>query len=322
MYNSPYDTSTGRQHDVEDIITAVDIMKNNGTLVSGLVDSNPNIYAIVLAPSGSSYDSSVDASADIQLLPHPITIRSRLDKTVFTVVDLRAYSRAITASNDGRFIMPITGAVPFNLMRARLQQSWVEKGPAGLDEIKRYPMNIFSGWITALVDRKLTISDDEAYRRCRIISALWFESQFAQVAPNRLQLSQQQIADIALYISQVTGVDYETCINTVEAVGKYIPTIDDFLAALHNHGSSIRYKQLTKPIFLTLMVTSWFGTSLVREVVAVGLEYPPTFVAMVWAALTERTYRETPIGRLVNNQTDKDKGKQFLRDIDDYMSRG
>lgn len=321
MYNSPYETSVGRQHDVGEIVTAVEIMKNNGSLVSGIVDGNRDIYAIITQTANVG-DDGIDYAAGIQLLPHPITVKGKLDKRIFTVVDLRSYSRALTATTDNRIVFPITGAIPFNLMRARLQQKWILRGPTGLDEIKRYPMNIFSGWVTGLIDRKLTISDDEAYRRCRVITALWFESQFIPTTPNRKQLTGQEIADTALYIKDVTGVDYEIALNTVEAVGSYIPTIDDFLNALHTFGGSIRYKQLSKPIFLTLMVTSWFGTALVREVVGVGLEYPPTFIAMVWAALTERTYRETPIGRLVNNQADKDKGKQFLREIDDYLSRG
>lgn len=313
MFLSPYDTAAGTPHNVVELTTELELANHRGDLVSELVPKNTEIVALI---------SDKEMVDKITAFPHPITYTSSLARNqMFTVTDLRPYANSLTAGNAHKYVVPVKGAVPFNLMRAQLQAVWYKtNGASRLDGIKKYPMAVYVNWITNALDNRLHL-DAEAYRKAKVITAIFFESLFLDLTVPR-KISDDEAMDLALYISRISFIPTDFVVDTVREVGSYIKDVKEFIEVLKEHGGSLRFKQINVGVFYTALLGSWFGTFLHREVVGVAVEYPPTFFAMVWSSITETTYRDTPIGKLVNKLNKDDVHRIFMAEISDLLTRG
>jgi hypothetical protein len=61
----------------------------------------------------------------------------------------------------------------------------------------------------------------------------------------------------------------------------------------------------------TVLGGTWFGAN-AKELVAVALEHPPTWISILLAAFTERSFRNSQLGKLAERGSNKKTGEDFV----------
>jgi hypothetical protein len=67
---------------------------------------------------------------------------------------------------------------------------------------------------------------------------------------------------------------------------------------------------------LTVTRNSWYGTN-AKEIISVALEHPPTWAAIVFTALNERTFKNSMIYKIAERFGKRGASDEF---IDSYIS--
>lgn len=300
MFKSPYDTTAAVAYDVKSLERDIEIARSEGSLVAGLVDGAPNVLAII-------------SDSDIPVFPHPVTIKSRIDNVVFTVADLRSYRSQIRHISESKLELPSSGPVPFTLMRAHLQQLWNKPNCPDLFNLSTLPHTVFASWVGDLLSRKFEL-DGEASVAMTITAAFWYACQFEDTTEQK-EFSERDLVMYSNVIERATRIPSTTTMQYLSRYGKTILTAAHFIEAAKAIVQSIRLQRLNLGSLYTIVGTSWFGSLHVREVAAAALEFPPTYIAMVWASINENTYRRTPIGELVRKLSRNGADREFVKNL-------
>lgn len=298
MFKSPYETTAIPPLDFRGLLKDVETARAEGGLVSGVVPDAPSILALI-------------GDSPVPVLAHPITFQSVVDKKLYTVVDLRPNRAQIRQINERNVELPTTGPVPFALMRARLQQLWNLPNSPDLFNLSSFPQTVFSNWVANALAGRLTL-DIETTISLQALAAFWYQCQFEE-GPQR-NLTEREIVLYAKAIDKATSIPQERVMLQLEAYGKTITKAAEFIEAAKTINST-RIGQVTVGNLYTIIATSWFGSTAVREVVGVGVEFPPTFIAMLWSAVHEKTYRNTPIAQLAARYGRKGVAEEFVTNL-------
>jgi len=295
MFKSPYEATAIPPYDVRGLFKDVEVARTEGSLVSGLIPDAPSILSIL-------------NDADVPVIAHPITFTSVVDQKVYTAVDLRPYRTQIRRIGEANVELPNTGPVPFNLMRARLQQLWNQKNPPDLLNLSDLPATVYSNWVANTLSNKLSL-DVQTTISIQAFAAFFYLCQFEE-GPQR-KLDEREMVLYAKAVDRLTRIPQMRVYDHLAAYGKTITNAKEFVEAVKTI-NSVRIASVSVGLLFTTIATSWFGSAAIREVVGVAVEYPPTFLAMLWAACQEKTYRNTPIGQLVQRLGRDGEDKRFV----------
>jgi len=298
MFKSPYEATAIPPYDVRGLFKDVEVARTEGSLVSGLIPDAPAILSIL-------------NDADVPVIAHPITFTSVVDRKTYTAVDLRPYRSQIRRIGEANVELPNSGPVPFNLMRARLQQLWNQTPTPDFLNVSSLPATVYSNWIANTLANKLSL-DVQTTIAIQALAAFWFLCQFED-GPQR-ELDERERTMYSKAVDRLTRIPQMRVYDILSGYGKTINNAKEFIEAVKTL-NSVRAGGLTVGLLFTTIATSWFGSTAVREVVGVAVEYPPTFLAMLWAACQERTYRNTPIGQLVQRLGRDGEDKRFVNGL-------
>lgn len=90
--------------------------------------------------------------------------------------------------------------------------------------------------------------------------------------------------------------------------------IKDFCAQVKEITENNRLQAFEEGILVNLLIASWFGTN-AREMIAVALEHPPTWIALVYAAFTEKSYKNTVISKIAYRYLGSKGENDFVRSL-------
>ena len=287
MYKSPYETAVLKPYtkSLSDIKSSVEtsILAGNGQVIEH--SDYRDIHFVV--------------SGETPVFRHPIIVRDRNSNNT-VVVDLRAYGR-IDAS--GR----ITGNWDnnFYIRRAQiLKKIWLDEN--NRDATLSYndlPIKAFAHMVSLNITRRknLTLNTEV---KIKVIAAFYYIC----LHYRDMFISNSEAAfNLAKKISRVTTVPIDLVVDILDKVG-FIENIYDLAKALRDHTDEIKLAKLEAKELILLTGGIWFGHN-AAENVAVALEHPATFLAML-SLLTEQIYRKSTLHELVK-QVDR-KGTDLI----------
>lgn len=97
-----------------------------------------------------------------------------------------------------------------------------------------------------------------------------------------------------------------------------LDTIDDFCAHLYPVTNNPRLKDLDYTILSNLLINNWYGLN-AKELILVSLEHPPTWIALVHIALTQKSFKNSMISTIVEKAAKKGVGEEFLRQFSIFI---
>ena len=101
-----------------------------------------------------------------------------------------------------------------------------------------------------------------------------------------------------------------------------LETIDDFCEACYKVTDNVRLKGLDYSVLMTILSNNWIGST-GKELTLLSLEHPPTWLSLVFASLTQRSFKKNFIATVVEKINKRGKGDEFISSLhaitDEYI---
>lgn len=252
---------------------------------------NGNIRHHGLAGEAKNSIATIDArNSEVPTFVHPVLLERHgrnyyaIDLRPSTAVSRADHSLRVSASNE------------YNFTISRGILSWIfgEHEAADLMALGDYPITVFAHWLTETVVRKMNL-DPKVQMNMVIIAMLYYHQLFrdGQMESSRVKAACGRIARIGRF----DPADVEALAAQME--GKLPTNVKEFCAACREHAGSARLEIFTHGFLFSVLGGTWFGVSS-REVAAVATEHPPTFLAMLGAVVSDRSYRKAQLAILAD----------------------
>lgn len=94
-----------------------------------------------------------------------------------------------------------------------------------------------------------------------------------------------------------------------------LETIDDFCNACYSVTKNVRLKNLDYVVLANIVNTNWVGSN-GREMILLSLEHPPTWVSLVYAAVTQRSFKKNFVTTVVERLSKRGKDEDYIKQLE------
>lgn len=230
---------------------------------------------------------------------HPIFLEY-LDIPVWAL-DIRPYTR-INTQKEVNLVNP----VEYNFQVHRLILNDLFKNtPQRLMGLGDFHVLIFIRWLTQTLVKRFGLDPATQVNVSTITMMYWYS------LLRDTDLEDQDHRLLAQKLSRITAIPTHMSLSILEQINR-IPDLSAYCSALQQFSGSARLDNINPAFIYAALGGSWFGLN-VKELVAVAVEHPPTFCAMIGAAIETRTYQKTGIGMLVRQNDKRGMGANYLK---------
>lgn len=294
MSFTAYQTLAARNYDTQTILRKIELARvedetiplyvpSSNTLVSGVKGIHPG-------------------NTDIPAFTHPLHDPERGTFYIDTRTMLRLDS-------DGNQKLQNVGDYRFQLTRAILSRHWVEYSPQDLVNTGDLGALVFMRWLGGSLSRKLGLTAGDQIKVSIVTLFYWF-SLFRDSSE---QFSEKEKMRIVTRLNQLSSIPSTYTMEVIDTIGP-MGNVEALCEQLKTTLDNSRVDMVTPAFLFAMLGGSWFGVN-VKESIAVSVEHPPTFLAMISEALINRSYRKTQIGSLVYDNDKRGRGELFNRNM-------
>lgn len=244
-----------------------------------------------------------DAVANIPPFTHPIEF-STVTNDKLLAIDGRPFTQARKSVNDS---MAIRNRSEYTLTasRALLQAAWNERAYDDLRNISPLGIQVFARWLPQSIAGPYGL-DPSSQLDLSIITAYYYLCLFEPDTKVPVNERQRYIAQV----SRAVNTSFERVEEVLDGI-PHLGTLTEYCKAVREKNITVRLERYEPAVVMTMVAGSWFGNKS-REIVAVALEHPPTWLALLFSAITDRGYYRTSLSKLVAGGFNKgDQLRQF-----------
>lgn len=92
-------------------------------------------------------------------------------------------------------------------------------------------------------------------------------------------------------------------------------SIDDFCKQCYAVTGNIRLKDLDFVVLFNIIQVNWLGAN-GKELIGLALEHPPTWISLVYAAITQRTFKRNFVTTVVERLSKRGNGDAFVKALE------
>ena len=250
----------------------------------------------------------VGEASHISSFSHPIIVSGSNES--FIVVDVR---RLVRSTNETLGNYKVQSPPDFDLLilRARIMLVALRGNMETLMDFDPLPATIFARWVNNALAFKMGLNMYEQ----NVIVVLGIIYYF------KLFSSDVKAEDLILFINRNTYIDNENIndIIDVEDLDISLNSLSGFIEVLKLKVPNVRMEKLSIPLLLASLTYGWRGSD-AKEVMAVCLEHPPTWIGCLTVAIKDKNFKHSPISKVVKNYTRKNKDKEFLIRLEEVLA--
>jgi hypothetical protein len=215
----------------------------------------------------------------------------------------------------GTYRLVASGDWKLQCVRMALNMHLLNGDEAFFSRFTDLPVKVFSRWLAATLTKQYNLGI-ESQMAMYVIGAYYY---YAMFTPEMRQPGDDR-ERAAINVSRVTGVPIDAVLNQLTTMGP-LRNVDDLCHEFSTNANTIRIGKLTSSALFVLVHSSWFGVN-ARENVAVALEHLPTFLALLYMAVDDRSYRNSGLTSRVENAARGNEMAVFVdlvsRAVSDY----
>jgi hypothetical protein len=204
-----------------------------------------------------------------------------IDGRQYFKYDARQGTYRLAANNDWSF----------QCIRMALNTRLLKGDDSMFSRLGDIPAKVFTRWVSGPLVTKFGLTI-ESQMALWVICAYYY---YAMCMPELQDANQEARQQFASVVSRITGVPPDFVINVILDVGP-LKNADDLAEAMSTKSYQERTGKLKFQDLFLLLSNSWFGTNS-RENVGVALEHLPTYIAMLYMAVGDRSYRKTVLSQ-------------------------
>lgn len=273
----------------------------------GMIDGSlvmPESVASVFKESTLTDLYAVTATNDnIPPFAHPVVIAE--GDSGYIVLDLRGSTKT---DRVGNVTVGARSDLKFLLLRGALQRSWLNLGPADLLSLGSFPVTVYVRWLSENISRRMSL-DPASQLVVTVVSGYFYLLSFKEDK----SLTENDRIKLASQIARATHIPADKCIDIVATL-PVMHNVHDYIAGMIEAVQSVRLAKFNAGLLYSIIGGGWFGAN-AREVLAVAVEHPPTFLALVYSALNDRSYHRSLFAKTVQAADKNELGKNFTYNL-------
>lgn len=251
-----------------------------------LTDIDPEI------PSLKALVDRGPKAKDIPPFEHPVLVEQSTGNV--WIVDMRPYATRI-AAHDGSLSISPDSAQGLLLLRAKVEMYWNQFPKGEMLFWGDIQTVVFARWISGLLKGRLNLSPVDL-ETVQVILGYYYLNLFYTEA----EFNKAKLDNFAMKLNRMLGVDINKVRALISELG-YMATLNDLVIALQNNVDNPAIKLVDAKYIYVVTMNSWFGSADAKALIAVALEFPPAFIAMVLAA-GEKQFKSTTVGNAVERE--------------------
>lgn len=239
-----------------------------------------------------------DVEKDITPFNHPIINKEGkwIALDLRNVVKLSSDKENFEVRNDSEYNL--------SLQRFILTGMWTVGKQSSLYSLK-FPHFCFASWLSENLTKKFGL-DLNNQLQLRILSLIYYSKLFTN------NYDEDDFGKLIVRLKEDIMVP-KLIEEVYEKIGD-LENIDDFCKACYDVTGNIRLKNLDANVLINTLANNWIGLN-GKELVLLSLEHPPTWISLVFAALTQRSFSKNFIGTIVEKLNKKGVGDEFLKSL-------
>lgn len=201
---------------------------------------------------------------------------------------------------NGKYPVRVSNDYGFQILRAQLMLAFAGKDFGALVSLQENAWRFFDQWVSSTLVVRTNLANNFDIRvRVSVVIAAYFITRFYENPEKALS---EELDAITAKITRWLRIP-QTTVEEVLARVEGLTDFDSLARNLFEATQAIRLKGLNYQGFYTMLSGSWFGVH-ARENVGVALEHLPTFYAIAFTALNDRSYKKTAIGSRIDQIRD------------------
>ena len=299
MFKDSYSTSIGSMYNVKPIVSAVQeaIIRDNINSMSLGVLENNGIKPVFITGAFHSEDK-------IPLFTHPISIFN-FNGNNYLCTDLRLFIKKGADPYDVEKSIRNTTEYDFAKSRAVLNLVWIAQGVGSIKVDLRFCEVVYSAWLSQVISRAFAL-DYKDQTIVSIMASLFYQSLFNDID----SFSEEDKHKLTVHTMETTKAPSDLVTSVLEKI-KPFKDIHDWCEQLNHVLENVRFTKFNAAVLLNAISSSWYGQG-AKEILSVSLEHPPTWCAMVYTSLSQRTYKNSMIYQVAERMGKRGAADQFL----------
>lgn len=306
IFNTAYDTTacSGMNLVTEKIRNALNVMAAKG-------------YGNYTGVDGVEQIEREMGDAVIPSFSHPVSYHIRGQQQDSLAADFRPFIRKDAKSFDYK----ITDKTQYVFMQLRLHLNRIWMNPHGIETIRDLSpvsMAMYAAWISENIRSRLGLEPHEQVKLA-MYAAYFYATLFL---PRDEPIPEARMVRVIATIAKATNASpdqVETFINALpqqlESKGvQSLDNITEWCKALEEVVGSVRLRDFSPGTLVSYIKGTWFGVA-AYEVLAVALEHPPTWLAVITMAYVSDAYKKTGITSLAERFERRGGGRQFVDSV-------
>ena len=283
VFKTPYATTVGSALKTTLIEKAIKecLVREPWLLTSNKFHKELGVVPVVINGSSSS-------EANIPFFGHPVSFEYKGQE--YLAVDFRQYARVDIYGN-----IQYRNVGEFGIIEDRfaISLAWLTGSIGNIKSDLKMAGVIYANWISETVSKRYALDPSEQML-ITSIAYIYYNSLFEESTVVNEEDGFKYISMLA----KQCRIPEQFGKQALEAI-KDIPLTDisSLIAAIRVAVPNIRLEDLSVGSLLTILSNTWFMTN-AKEMIAVAIEHPPTWIVICNAALNERTYRNSQIARI------------------------
>lgn len=298
MYKDCYETTAGSVISTKSIVVAIkEHIIKDGNFDNLRVRNDDHLRPVFITGSAPSENN-------IPLFAHPITIKNT-QNDVLICADLRFFVRKDTPLDN--IEKSIKNVTEFNFAKSRLILSmiWQTGNEGKIKNNLNFAATVYSAWLSEAIAKNYAL-DFKDQTTLAVLTNYFYQTLFYE--DNTFDEDTKQ--RIATQVIKATKTPAEFVFEVIDRIGP-MTSIEDYCVQVRTVLENVRLNNFNLPMLLTIVKNSWYGTN-AKEVICVALEHPPTWCAVVFAALSERTYKSSIIYRIAERFGKRGASDEFM----------
>lgn len=299
MFNHTYETTACSAYPLREIITALQKAKINGELKPVMTSKGLRLRDILYV---SPYSRSIPP------FHHPIEVEDARGKK-FYAIDQRPNC---SLTRDGDIKISQSSNFEFLNLRAALEWLWNNDYREDLQFLGQVPFRSYSRLVSENIVRRLGLPAD-AQQSIAALTGYYYQCLFMDQTTADEDVKLKMAVRTRNYLS----IPVEVTLPLIETL-PILGDLESYCEAVKSVIPNPRLNNLNPAFMISISSGVWFGPA-AKEVVAVGLEYPPAFLAMVFTALNDRTMHGAQMTKLVDSIAKNNTATEFNTGMRSYL---
>lgn len=283
IYKTPYETTLGEMVDLKNTIRTLKESVVRESLYSNNFDLAPMNDVLPCFVTGYGGSESV-----IPYFTHPLYVEMEGGMKLLCG-DVRPFVRQ--RLEDRPTIRDVKNITDFNLAMSRmaLSMEWMCSGTSRIKNDLFFAGQVYAYWISDSIGKRYGL-DPKDQMIVTITAHYYYQSLFFD------EIDEHRVQQFAVQTAKVTRMAPKMIFEVFDKIGE-VKGVSSLCDAIKATTENIRMGELTTGVLLSMVANSWYGHN-AKDIISVAIEHPPTWCSVVYASITERSYKNFLISKI------------------------